>query len=296
MGYGGRNLPLAPLSRQQSARHREDRSRLDGPHAGCRSAASTAGIATDLDPNRTRRRCRRGLILDRVGRADQLDHRRPHQGGQVQGPGIAAEVEPTGLEQRRQVEKRGGLRGTLGGAARRGDDRVGERPIVSCGARGHHRGHTFCPQATGDLCVPFHAPTLVRGRVTGARMNRDRRGPGAQGLGCELYPLLRQLERALHGRLGDAQIADQGVVAPIPALAGGIQLGAFAREPIGCLPSERRCIGDPAGRSGQPCQSSALQDRVEIQHQVEALGSKRHQPAAAGLPEKVRPGTAQRRP
>jgi hypothetical protein len=60
--------------------------------------------------------------------------------------------------------------------------------------------------------------------------------------------------------------------------------GAVRREQEGSLAGEGPGEAGASGRPGEACQDPTLQDRVEIEHQIEASASKLHQKTAGDPP------------
>jgi len=214
----------------------------------------------------------------------------------MKGPGIPAEVQAAGLEQGRQIEQCRCLWSPTGPTASGCDHGVGKIPIVPGGTRRHDRGNALSCQRSRDFRVALDGPALVSGGITGARVDRDRQGARAQGLGGLLYPFGAQDQGPGQRRLRDAQVANQRLVALKAALPRGRQMRALRRKPICSFPGKGLGVGDPATGPGKPCQRAALQDRVEIHHQIESLCAKRPEPATAGRPQTVWPAAAQGSP
>ena len=282
--------------RQQLAAQRSIDGSTAGP-AACRCAVAQPrrqGLQRDSAPARVRDGVPGygSFSIGSVGPED-LHHGCSDQRRDVHRSGVTADVEPAALEQsaasspsdaRRRRERRG--------AARRRDDLLGERALARHGPEQHDRRDTGgVAQTPRDRGIARRAPALVRRAGAGARMDRHRPAPSPtasamrardagstrHGFGEALAPFAtNSTSPRLRSKRRDPARRD-------PRARVGEQPGALAREGPG--------VADAARRSADERQQPALQDRVEVEHQVEApprAARRRNRTARAPL-AKARP-------
>jgi hypothetical protein len=115
-------------------------------------------------------------------------------------------------------------------------------------------------------------------------MDRDGRRPRAEGLRHPLHGLRVQAQRPRVGRAFHAEESHQTLVALEAADLGGLESGVLRREQESALAGQRPGIADSPWRPREPRQRPTLQDRVEVEHEVETLASKLDQEATSDPP------------
>ncbi len=239
----------------------------------------------DLHPNGSGRGARIRRVLDRIGGPQDLDDGGPDQGSHVHRTGIPADVEAREREERGQVGQRRRVRSDPSGAARGGDDGCREGAVIASGTAADHRGDPLpIGQGPRHRGVAGHRVALVGRGVAGSRVDRDRCRPRPQGLPHPLEGLRIQAQRPRVGIRLEGQEAHQSLVSLEAADPPRIDPGAIGREQECQLAGEGTRVGDASARPGETPQDSALQNRVEVEDQIEVVGPKLPEEAAGDPP------------
>ncbi len=192
----------------------------------------------------------------------------------MQRSAVGADVEPRARDQRGEIREPG-RRGRKRGRATGGrDDLLGQRSFAQA-VKHEARATRGLAQGLGDA-------TEVRGRIALVARARARAGVQQDGRVAPRERRIDPRERAwvevhparplLSGISADE--LDQPGVARVARERRGAEPRAVGRKPPGAFARERPGIADAARCAGQAPEDAALQQTVEVEHQVEARAAK----------------------
>ena len=192
--------------------------------------------------------------------------------------GVASDVQPHARKERREIGKGRRRRSEPRGSFGRRHHGLRERSVGPRGPERHDRRHSIAlEQLARAPTVTLWRPALVRCRIARTRMDRHGSRAVAQGRLVRVNAGQVDSQRA-RSRLGaNAEEAKESLVPIETADMRRCQTGSARMEEPGELSPVRGRIPHPQTGPTRACEEAALQDRVEVEHEVE--------PAPAQLPQ-----------